>query len=107
MFFTLVTMNELFELYHLCPDAGFAIGSLIGGQTFHRLGGARSFQTFAVGALVICVLHILLRPAGKHETMHKSPVANGTSEPQRPPAVLYDAVPLEEVKAADAEPERS
>lgn len=48
---------------------GFAIGSLIGGQMYKRLGGTKSFRIFAVGSLVTCIAHILLRPA--HEcTVH-------------------------------------
>lgn len=43
--------------------AGFAIGSLIGGQMYKRLGGTVSFRVFAVGAFVICIAHILLRPS--------------------------------------------
>lgn len=41
---------------------GFAIGSLIGGQMYKRLGGTKSFRIFAAGALVTCFAHILLRP---------------------------------------------
>ncbi|XP_031634543.1 major facilitator superfamily domain-containing protein 6 [Contarinia nasturtii] len=48
---------------------GFSIGSLIGGQMFKRIGGKRSFQIFAIGALVTCFAHILLRPA-KNCTHH-------------------------------------
>ncbi|XP_055715743.1 major facilitator superfamily domain-containing protein 6 isoform X2 [Phlebotomus papatasi] len=44
---------------------GFAIGSLIGGQMYKRLGGAVSFRVFAAGALVTCIAHIILRPATK------------------------------------------
>lgn len=44
---------------------GFCIGSLIGGQMYKRLGGTKSFRIFAIGALVTCVAHILLRPAKK------------------------------------------
>lgn len=43
--------------------AGFAIGSLIGGQMYKRFGGVTSFRVFSIGALVMCVAHILLRPA--------------------------------------------
>lgn len=42
---------------------GFAIGSLIGGQSFKYFGGQMSFRLFSVGALIICGCHILLRPA--------------------------------------------
>lgn len=44
---------------------GFAIGSLIGGQMYKRLGGTKSFRVFACGALITCFAHILLRPANK------------------------------------------
>lgn len=44
---------------------GFAIGSLIGGQMYKRLGGTKSFRIFAAGALITCFAHILLRPAKK------------------------------------------
>lgn len=47
---------------------GFSIGSLIGGQMFHRLGGEKSFKIFALLAIITCVSHIILRPASKHET---------------------------------------
>lgn len=42
---------------------GFAIGSIIGGQMYKRFGGVTSFRIFSIGALVMCVAHILLRPA--------------------------------------------
>lgn len=41
---------------------GFAIGSLIGGQMYQRIGGKMSFRVFATGALVTCFAHILFRP---------------------------------------------
>ncbi|GAB0096722.1 major facilitator superfamily domain-containing protein 6 [Sergentomyia squamirostris] len=44
---------------------GFAIGSLIGGQLYKRLGGTTSFRVFAAGALITCIAHIILRPATK------------------------------------------
>lgn len=44
---------------------GFAIGSIIGGQMYKRFGGIISFRVFSIGALVMCVAHILLRPADK------------------------------------------
>lgn len=44
---------------------GFCIGSLIGGQMYKRLGGTKSFRIFAVGALITCAAHIVLRPAKK------------------------------------------
>lgn len=43
--------------------AGFAIGSLIGGQMYKRLGGTQSFRIFSIAALITCFAHILLRPA--------------------------------------------
>lgn len=46
---------------------GFAIGSLIGGQMFQRLGGALSFRIFSVAAFVICIAHYYLRPATKFD----------------------------------------
>lgn len=49
---------------------GFAIGSLIGGQMYKRLGGTKSFRIFAAGALITCFAHILLRPAKKCEEKH-------------------------------------
>lgn len=52
---------------------GYAIGSLIGGQAYKYLGGARTFQAFAGLALTACIAHIILRPASKHET-HKSKI---------------------------------
>lgn len=48
---------------------GFAIGSLLGGQMYKRIGGKKCFQIFAAGALITCLAHILLRPA-KHCTHH-------------------------------------
>lgn len=56
---------------------GFAIGSLIGGQMYKRLGGKLSFQIFAIAALITCFTHIILRPAKncKHHLKHtKQPV---------------------------------
>uniref|UniRef100_A0A1B0C8B2 Major facilitator superfamily (MFS) profile domain-containing protein n=1 Tax=Lutzomyia longipalpis TaxID=7200 RepID=A0A1B0C8B2_LUTLO len=44
---------------------GFAIGSLIGGQMYKRLGGKVSFRVFAAGAFITCIAHIILRPASK------------------------------------------
>lgn len=41
--------------------AGFAIGSIIGGQMYRRYGGTISFRVFAIGALVTCLAHIILR----------------------------------------------
>lgn len=61
------TAKFKFEFY-LVFFSGFALGSLIGGQMFARLGGRNSFRIFACGALVTCVFHIILRPASKHET---------------------------------------
>lgn len=49
---------------------GFAIGSLIGGLIFKRYGGAQSFRIFSIGAIIVCVFHIILRPASI-ETNHK------------------------------------
>lgn len=50
--------------------AGFAIGSIIGGQMYRRLGGALSFRVFAIGALVTCLTHIILRSTST-ETLRK------------------------------------
>lgn len=44
---------------------GFSLGSIIGGQMYKRFGGVISFRVFSIGALVMCVTHILLRPADK------------------------------------------
>lgn len=41
---------------------GFAIGSLIGGQLYKRIGGRMSFRVFATGAILTCFAHILFRP---------------------------------------------
>lgn len=46
--------------------AGFAIGSIIGGQMYKRLGGVTSFRVFSIGALVMCIAHILLRPSDQN-----------------------------------------
>lgn len=46
---------------------GFAIGSLIGGQMFQRLGGALSFRIFSIAAFIICLAHYYLRPATKFD----------------------------------------
>lgn len=46
---------------------GFAIGSLIGGQMYQRLGGALSFRIFSVAAFVICIAHYYFRPATKFD----------------------------------------
>lgn len=42
---------------------GFAIGSLIGGQMYKRLGGMLSFRIFAISALITAIAHICLRTA--------------------------------------------
>lgn len=57
--------------------AGFAIGSLIGGQMYQRLGGKQSFRIFAIGSLVTCFAHILLRPVSKctHHLKHTEQAA--------------------------------
>lgn len=47
--------------------AGFAIGSIIGGQMYRRLGGPASFRVFSIGALVTCIAHILLRPSDQNQ----------------------------------------
>lgn len=47
--------------------AGFSLGSIIGGQMYKRFGGVLSFRIFSIGALVICVAHIFLRPAEKEK----------------------------------------
>lgn len=44
---------------------GFAIGSLIGGQMYKYFGGKMTFRIFAIGALVTCIAHIILRPADR------------------------------------------
>lgn len=44
---------------------GCCIGSLIGGFTFNRFGGQRSFRYFATMALFTCVAHILIRPTSR------------------------------------------
>lgn len=49
---------------------GFAIGSLIGGQMYQRLGGKMSFSIFSIGALITCFAHIILRPADKKHEKH-------------------------------------
>lgn len=46
---------------------GFAIGSLIGGQMYQRLGGTLSFRIFSIAALIICIAHYYLRPATKFD----------------------------------------
>lgn len=46
---------------------GFAIGSLIGGQMFQRLGGALSFRIFSIAAFIICIAHYYLRPSTKFD----------------------------------------
>lgn len=63
---------------------GFAIGSLIGGQMYQRLGGKMSFSIFSIGALVTCFAHIILRPANKstHHKKHSDKSAAVTNEPQ-------------------------
>ena len=48
------------------------MGSLIGGQMYKHFGGAKSFRIFAIGALVTCVLHFLLRPSIDHVEQVKS-----------------------------------
>lgn len=58
---------------------GFAIGSLIGGQMYKRLGGKLSFRIFAIAALITCFAHIILRPARhcKHHLKHtQKPIEN-------------------------------
>lgn len=51
---------------------GFAIGSLIGGQMYKRLGGAMSFRIFSLASLITCFAHIILRPARhcRHHLKH-------------------------------------
>lgn len=51
--------------------AGFAIGSIIGGQMYRRLGGALSFRVFAIGALVTCLTHIILRSTSTETVREK------------------------------------
>lgn len=71
--------------------AGFAIGSLIGGQMYKYLGGKRSFQIFAFGALCTCFAHILLRPAKncthhiKHTDRGQCDIENNTTEKSKYP----------------------
>lgn len=57
--------------------AGFAIGSIIGGQMYKRFGGVTSFRIFSIGALVMCVSHILLRPADRD---HAKTTENGQKQ---------------------------
>lgn len=52
---------------------GFAIGSLIGGLVFKRYGGAQSFRIFSIGAIIVCVCHIILRPASSDAKHKKVP----------------------------------
>lgn len=47
--------------------AGFAIGSIIGGQMYRRLGGSTSFRVFSIAALVTCIAHISLRPSDQNQ----------------------------------------
>lgn len=66
---------------------GFAIGSLIGGQLYKRLGGQMSFRVFATVAILTCFAHILLRPhdkAQKPETPIKT-IAREEIEYELPP----------------------
>jgi len=51
---------------------GYAIGSLLGGQLFKRLGGAMSFRILSVAALVTCIAHILLRPTSTDSSLTKT-----------------------------------
>lgn len=51
---------------------GFAIGSIIGGQMYRRLGGLMSFRIFAIGALVTCFTHIILRSTSTETIREKS-----------------------------------
>lgn len=113
--FFVCDMIRLIRVNFMLP--GFAIGSLIGGQAFRRLGGALSFQMFSAGALIICVLHYLMRPVGQHETMQKSgdasnaAVTNNVEEAtprlQRP-EVKYEAIPQEiELKVSVVRPEEA
>lgn len=46
---------------------GFSIGSLVGGLSFKRFGGRRSFKYFAIAALCTCVAHILARPLSRKQ----------------------------------------
>lgn len=64
---------------------GFAIGSLISGQLYKRFGGAMSFRIFAIGALITCIAHILLRPADQDKKYIDSQLKVGATE--------YDLVP--------------
>lgn len=62
---------------------GFAIGSLIGGQMFKRLGGKMSFRIFATLAIVTCFAHILLRPHKLPDYKSKSQTSQGPAEDPR------------------------
>lgn len=73
---------------------GFAIGSLIGGQLYKRIGGKMSFRVFATGALVTCFAHILFRP-------HRLPDLPSNSATADRPEILYE-LPLEQKKIAAA-----
>ncbi|XP_037825045.1 LOW QUALITY PROTEIN: major facilitator superfamily domain-containing protein 6, partial [Lucilia sericata] len=74
---------------------GFSIGSLIGGLTFKRFGGRRSFMYFAIVAICTCVAHIVIRPSSrKRQYLPKS----GYQLPNEQPAVALDPV-KEDVKA--------
>lgn len=66
--------------------AGFAIGSVIGGQMYQRLGGQASFRVFAAAAALTGVAHIFLRPSE-----HKGQNENEThSEPVKKSKEVYE-----------------
>lgn len=67
---------------------GFAIGSLIGGQMYQRLGGALSFRIFSIAAFVICVAHYYLRPATRFD---KHEAKGGYSIPVPADEIKFDA----------------
>ncbi|XP_065366607.1 major facilitator superfamily domain-containing protein 6 [Calliphora vicina] len=74
---------------------GFSIGSLIGGLSFKRFGGRRSFMYFSIVAICTCIAHILVRPSSrKRQYLPKA----GYQLPKDQAAVALDPV-TEEVKA--------
>lgn len=55
---------------------GFSIGALLGGILYQEIGGRRSFQMFALLALITCIAHMILRPSS-HEMRVKILETNG------------------------------
>lgn len=104
--------NHIFPLFSLFlglvagmdDGLGFAIGSLIGGQMYKRLGGMLSFRIFAISALVTAIAHICLRTAdvGKIDNIvrRQNDIANEKSKSTEQKRVELELLqPKNEIKS--------